>query len=137
MSTTAGRVFTGLTRSALSRGIFNHHGTSTVRLNSVRSLAVSLQRTAKSTDDDEKVKYEPIKFSTSKASHKTWRVERSMGSQYQKPWWKVLPVSVFGISFLLWCALRRESDIDATLETHLYERLPGLLPDEEEKDNSS
>ncbi|XP_030255280.1 ubiquinol-cytochrome c reductase complex assembly factor 4 isoform X2 [Sparus aurata] len=137
MSTTAGRVFTGLTRSALSRGIFNHHGTSTVRLNSVRSLAVSLQRTAKSADDEEEVKSEPIKFSTSKASHKSWRVEGSMGSQYQRPWWKVLPVSLFGMIFLLWCALRKESDIDSKLEENLYERLPGLLSDGEEADDSS
>uniref|UniRef100_A0A671WJM5 Ubiquinol-cytochrome c reductase complex assembly factor 4 n=1 Tax=Sparus aurata TaxID=8175 RepID=A0A671WJM5_SPAAU len=83
--------------------------------------SVSLQRTAKSADDEEEVKSEPIKFSTSKASHKSWRVEGSMGSQYQRPWWKVLPVSLFGMIFLLWCALRKESDIDSKLEENLYE----------------
>lgn len=77
----------------------------------------------------------PIKFSTSKASHRTWKVERSMGSRFQKPWWKVLPLSVLAIGFLLWCILREESDIDQALEKKLYEHLPSLLTniDEEEE----
>ncbi|XP_051274818.1 protein ccsmst1 isoform X2 [Dicentrarchus labrax] len=132
MSTTAGRVFGGL-----SRGIFVHSAASTVRLNGVRSLAVSLQRTAKSTDDDQEVKNEPIKFSTSKASFRTWKVDRSLGSQYKRPWWRVLPFSLLTASFLLWCALREETDIDAELEKHLYERIPSLLSDEEEEQDKS
>ncbi|XP_040885088.1 protein CCSMST1 isoform X2 [Toxotes jaculatrix] len=135
MSTTAGRVFSGLTRVSCSRGILIHN--STVRLNSVRSLALSSQRPArskKSTAEGEQVNNEPIKFSTSKASHRTWKVDRSMGSQFQRPWWKVLPISLFGTGFLLWCALRSETDIDAQLEKQLYEHLPGLLSEEEEKE---
>ena len=77
---------------------------------------------------------EPIKFSTSKASHRTWRVDRAMGSQYQRPWWKVLPVSLVSLGFLLWCALRRETDVDAALQRELYEHLPGLLKDEEDEE---
>ncbi|XP_070783636.1 ubiquinol-cytochrome c reductase complex assembly factor 4 isoform X2 [Enoplosus armatus] len=134
MSPTAGRVFTGLTRVAFSRGIFIRNTTSTVRLNSVRPLALSSQRLAAPTDDKE-VNNEPIKFSTSKASHRTWKVDRSMGSQFERPWWKVLPISLFCTSFLLWCALRNETAVDTHLEKELYEHLPGLLSDQEEEQN--
>ncbi|XP_035521148.1 protein CCSMST1 isoform X2 [Morone saxatilis] len=133
MSTTAGRVFAGVRR----RGVFIHSAASTVRLNGVRFLAVSLQRTAKSTDDDQEVKNEPIKFSTSKASYRTWKVDRSLGSKYKRPWWRVLPISLLTISFLLWCALREETDIDAQLDKKLYEQLPSLLSDEEEEQDKS
>uniref|UniRef100_A0A8B9LA96 Si:ch211-231f6.6 n=1 Tax=Astyanax mexicanus TaxID=7994 RepID=A0A8B9LA96_ASTMX len=68
---------------------------------------------------------QPIKFSTSKGSHRTWRVERSMGSTHQRPWWKVLPFSIMCVSFVLWCFLRKESDVDKALEKQLYEHLPG------------
>ncbi|CAL8283447.1 unnamed protein product [Merluccius merluccius] len=85
-------------------------------------------------DDGVPTNEEPIKFSTSKASHRTWRVDRAMGSQYQRPWWKVLPVSLLSLGFLLWCALRRETDVDVALQRELYEHLPGLLKDEEEEE---
>ncbi|KAM3592023.1 uncharacterized protein V6R79_011716 [Siganus canaliculatus] len=138
MSATTRRLFTGLTCAAFRRGIFSYNATSTVRpLNNVRSLALSSHKSAKSTDDNAEVNHEPIRFSTSKASHKTWRVEGSMGSQFQRPWWKVLPVSLFTISFLLWCALRKETEIDGKLEQNLYKHLPGLLSDEEEEENKT
>uniref|UniRef100_A0A8C5EF48 Si:ch211-231f6.6 n=1 Tax=Gouania willdenowi TaxID=441366 RepID=A0A8C5EF48_GOUWI len=86
---------------------------------------------------EEQVNDEPIKFSTSKASHRTWNVESSMGSQYSRPWWKVLPVSLVFISFLLWCVFREETEIDAQLEKKLYEHLPGLLPDEEDTESQN
>nr|XP_019938803.1 PREDICTED: protein CCSMST1 [Paralichthys olivaceus] len=130
MSTTAGRVLSGVTR------VFFSHS-SGVRVNSVRSIALSSQRAAKSTrptdEDAEEVKNEPIKFSTSKASHRTWKVDRSLGSQHQRPWWKVLPISLVLTGFLLWCVARKETDIDAQLDKQLYEHLPGLLSDEEEE----
>ncbi|KAM3859562.1 G-protein coupled estrogen receptor 1-like [Diretmus argenteus] len=69
------------------------------RLSSVRSVTLAAQRWSKPEDGEENK--EPIRFSTSKASHRTWRVERSLGSQFQRPWWKVLPISLFGICFLL------------------------------------
>ncbi|XP_039991457.1 protein CCSMST1 isoform X2 [Xiphias gladius] len=127
MSTTAGRVFNGLTRVSFRRGTLIHN--STVRLNTVQSLSLSSQRPT----HDKEVNNEPIRFSTSKASHRTWKVDRSMGSQFERPWWKVLPISLFATGFLLWCALRDETDIDAQLEKQLYEHLPGLLSDEEEE----
>ncbi|XP_010734617.2 ubiquinol-cytochrome c reductase complex assembly factor 4 isoform X1 [Larimichthys crocea] len=135
MSTTAGRFLGALTRTAFSRGgIFIHNATSTVsRANGVRTLALSSQRSAQSTDDDKAVKNEPIKFSTSKASHRTWKVDRAMGSQFQRPWWKVLPISLLATSFLLWCVLREETGVDEQLNKHLYEHLPSLLSDEEEE----
>ncbi|XP_022599219.1 protein CCSMST1 isoform X2 [Seriola dumerili] len=129
MSTTAGRVFSGLTR--LSRGISIHN--SNVRLNSVRSLALSSRRPARSQRPTDEVNNEPIKFSTSKASHRTWKVDHSMGSQFERPWWKVLPVSLVAIGFLLWCVLREETDIDSELQKQLYEHLPGLLSEETEE----
>ncbi|XP_018537305.1 protein ccsmst1 [Lates calcarifer] len=139
MSTAAGRIFTGLTRLSFSRRILIH--SSTVRgLNGARSLALSSQRPARSkrpAGDEEGVNNEPIKFSTSKASHRTWKVDRSMGSQFEIPWWKVFPISLLGIGFLLWCSLRQESDIDAQLEKQLHEHLPGLLSDEEEEQDQN
>ena len=103
-----------------------------IRLNGVRFLTLTSQRLAKSEDGDKEVNNEPIKFSTSKASHRTWKVDRSMGSQFERPWWKVLPVSLIFTGFLLWCALRGETNIDVQLEKELYEQLPGLLSDEEQ-----
>uniref|UniRef100_A0AAQ4R6Z5 Ubiquinol-cytochrome c reductase complex assembly factor 4 n=1 Tax=Gasterosteus aculeatus aculeatus TaxID=481459 RepID=A0AAQ4R6Z5_GASAC len=78
------------------------------------------QASAESKDGDKEVN-EPIKFSTSKASHRTWKVESSLGSQYERPWWKVLPISLGLTGFLLWCALRAQTDIDVELEKHLFE----------------
>lgn len=105
------------------------------RLNSVRSLTLSCQRTARSKtpNDNTEVNNEPIKFSTSKASHRVWKVDRTMGSQFKRRGFNVLPFSVLGIVFLLWCALRGETNIDGQLEKRLYEHLPGLLPEEEEE----
>ncbi|XP_076616337.1 ubiquinol-cytochrome c reductase complex assembly factor 4 [Chaetodon auriga] len=137
MTTTVGRVLTGLTRAAFSRGVFIHSAPSTVRLNSVRSLPLSSQRSAKSTDVDKEVNDEPIKFSASKASHKVWKVDRSLGSQHQRPWWKVLPISLFGIGLLLWCALREETDIDAQLNQHLLKHLPGFLSDDDDEEEEN
>ncbi|KAA8581704.1 ubiquinol-cytochrome c reductase complex assembly factor 4 isoform X2 [Etheostoma spectabile] len=135
MSTTAGRVFSSLTRVAFRRGILIHEAnvTPTVRPNGVRFLTLSSQRLAESKDGDKEVNDEPIKFSTSKASHRTWKVNRSMGSQFERPWWKVLPISLIFTSFLLWCTLRGETDIDVQLERELYEQLPGLLSEEKEQ----
>lgn len=100
-------------------------------LKNVRALALTDQGWARSNKpaDDEVDK--PIKFSTSKASHRTWNVERSLGSQEQRPWWKVLPISLATFGFLLWCTFRSQSEVDEQLEKQLYEQLPGLLSDEE------
>lgn len=126
-------VFARLTRVALSRGTFIHSGAATVRLHSVRSLALSSQLSCKSKQSaDDEVKSKPMKFSTSKASHRTWRVDRSMGSQYERPMWKVVPISLLATAFLLWCAFRDETDIDAALEKQLHEHVPSVLSNEED-----
>ena len=61
-----------------------------------------------------------------------------MGSTHQRPWWQVLPFSILGVSFILWCFFRKESEIDQALEKQLFEHLPGLLTvmeeEEEEKE---
>lgn len=137
MSTTAGRVFTGLIRAASSREISYHRTSAVSRLSGVRALSLSSQRAARPIDDDAEVKDEPIKFSTSKASHRTWKVDRSLGSQYERPWWKVLPISLLGTVFLLWCALRTETNVDAQLEKQLNEQLPSLFSDEEDEEDKS
>lgn len=98
-----------------------------LRVTSIRLLTLSSRPSAKSTDDSA-VKDEPIKFSTSKASHKIWKVHGSMGSQFEQPWWKVLPVSLFCISFILWCTLRSETDVDRNLYENIFE-----LSDEEKE----
>uniref|UniRef100_A0A3Q3IH05 Uncharacterized protein n=1 Tax=Monopterus albus TaxID=43700 RepID=A0A3Q3IH05_MONAL len=63
---------------------------------------------------------EPMKFSTSKGSHSAWKVN-SMGSQHAQPLRRVLSVSLLFSAFLLWCALRGETDIDAQLGKELTE----------------
>ncbi|XP_040031884.2 ubiquinol-cytochrome c reductase complex assembly factor 4 [Gasterosteus aculeatus] len=131
MSSPTGRVFAGLMRASLGRAVFLHKAAPISGVNPVRPLALSSQALAESKDGDKEVN-EPIKFSTSKASHRTWKVESSLGSQYKRPWWKVLPISLGLTGFLLWCALRAQTDIDVKLEKHLFERLPGLLSDDVE-----
>lgn len=58
-----------------------------------------------------------------------------MGSQFQRPWWKVFSISLFGTALILWCMLREHSDIDTQLEMQLTEHLPNLFSDEEEEDD--
>uniref|UniRef100_A0A8C7EG14 Protein CCSMST1 n=1 Tax=Nothoprocta perdicaria TaxID=30464 RepID=A0A8C7EG14_NOTPE len=65
----------------------------------------------------------PLHFSGSKASPRVWSVSRSMGSDHERPWGKVLPVSLLGAALLLWCALRNSSEIDERLEAVFSERL--------------
>ncbi|XP_061611720.1 ubiquinol-cytochrome c reductase complex assembly factor 4 isoform X2 [Phyllopteryx taeniolatus] len=102
---------------------------------SARPLSVSHRLLAKpekpGEDAQEGVNNEPVRFSISKASHRTWKVDRSLGIQYKRPWWKVVPLSVIAVGFLVWCALREETDIDAQLEKELYQHLPGLVSNEE------
>lgn len=107
------------------------------RLNRKRLLTLSSQVAAKPTDDEMETKSEPIKFSTSKASPTKWKVNQSLGSHHQRPWWNALPIAVVFISVLLWCCLREETDIDEKLGEHLLNKLPGLLPDEEEDENKT
>ncbi|XP_072536272.1 ubiquinol-cytochrome c reductase complex assembly factor 4 [Salminus brasiliensis] len=110
----------------------------------VRALTVTSHCFAKSqrSSSGEEVDEElprPIKFTTSKASHRTWKVERSMGSTHQQPWWHVVPFSMVIGGFLLWCVFRKDSEVDQDLEKKLFERLPGLLTvmgeDEEDDDD--
>ncbi|KAM7370946.1 hypothetical protein PAMP_010454 [Pampus punctatissimus] len=136
MYVTSGRLFTGLTRAAVSRGIFLNDVTTTARLNSVRSLTLSCQKPATSErrSHTEEVNNEPITFSTSKASHRMWKVKRSMGSQFKRRGRNVLPISLLGTIFLLWCVLRGETDTDGRLEKMLDHHLPGLFSDEDEEE---
>uniref|UniRef100_A0A8C9F2U1 Protein CCSMST1 n=1 Tax=Pavo cristatus TaxID=9049 RepID=A0A8C9F2U1_PAVCR len=60
-----------------------------------------------------------IPFSASKASPRVWSVSQSMGSDYQRPWVKVLPLSLLCSGLLLWCAFREKTEIDERLEALL------------------
>ncbi|XP_009707014.1 PREDICTED: protein CCSMST1, partial [Cariama cristata] len=51
-----------------------------------------------------------------KASPRVWSVGRSMGSDHERPWLKVLPLSLLCTGLLLWCAFREETDVDERLE---------------------
>ncbi|XP_061611722.1 ubiquinol-cytochrome-c reductase complex assembly factor 4 isoform X4 [Phyllopteryx taeniolatus] len=134
MYATMAHVCTGLTSKTFSRAastLFRHVCVS----KSARPLSVSHRLLAKpekpGEDAQEGVNNEPVRFSISKASHRTWKVDRSLGIQYKRPWWKVVPLSVIAVGFLVWCALREETDIDAQLEKELYQHLPGLVSNEE------
>ncbi|XP_071248299.1 ubiquinol-cytochrome c reductase complex assembly factor 4 [Salvelinus alpinus] len=134
-----GRVLSSLSHYSLCRGIVIDGIKTKLRLNHIRTLCLTshcLAKSKKPADEDDEEFSQPIKFSSSKASHKTWNVDQSLGSKYQRPWWKVLPISLLGVSFLLWCALRGETVIDEQLEKNLYEQLPGLLSDEEQSKSS-
>ncbi|XP_067234667.1 protein CCSMST1-like [Chanodichthys erythropterus] len=131
-----------LSRLSLGHNVFTSRRTVNLRPCATRMLSITSQLCAKSRkppddDDDDKAVSKPIKFSTSKASHRTWNVDRSLGSNYERPWWKVLPISLFGVAFLLWCAFRKETELDESLEKNLYEHLPGLLSDEEQEEVKS
>ncbi|KAA0705032.1 Protein ccsmst1 [Triplophysa tibetana] len=97
------------------------------------SMTSQLHAESRKPPDNNEETPNPIKFSSSKASHRTWNVDRSLGSTYKRPWWKVMPISIIGMGFLLWCVFRKESKIDESLEKNLYEHLPDLLSDEEEE----
>ncbi|XP_067100607.1 protein CCSMST1-like [Osmerus mordax] len=134
----AGYVVSRLAQYSLCRATRIDAISTSLRLNHSRTLTLTSQKSAKTKnpaaddDDDDKVDSQPIKFSTSKGSHKTWNVDKSLGSRYERPWWRVIPISIGCIAFLLWCVLRGETDIDEQLERHLNEHMPGLIPEEDE-----
>ncbi|XP_015215468.2 ubiquinol-cytochrome c reductase complex assembly factor 4 [Lepisosteus oculatus] len=121
-------LFCNVRIKCLYRGVFICNPHRCARYDSLKALCTTppKSRTSPPADGDQ-----PIKFSTSKASHRTWTVDKSLGSEHQKPLWKVLPLSLLGISLLVWCFFREETEIDRQLEKNLYEYLPGLLPQPE------
>nr|XP_009665619.1 PREDICTED: protein CCSMST1 [Struthio camelus australis] len=58
----------------------------------------------------------PVPFSASRASPRVWSVSRSMGSDHERPWGKVLPLSLLCAGLLLWCVFRDKTEIDERLE---------------------
>ncbi|XP_053326890.1 protein ccsmst1 [Spea bombifrons] len=73
---------------------------------------------------------QPLPFSTSQASHKRWTVAKSLGSEQQRPMWKVISISAFVAILLIWAVFRKETDIDETI----YKPINQLLPDDETDD---
>ncbi|XP_062036522.1 ubiquinol-cytochrome c reductase complex assembly factor 4 [Lepus europaeus] len=67
----------------------------------------------------------PIQFSCSGASPARWTVAQSLGRQQQRPWWKVLPLSLSLMLLVAWCFLRPESGADVWLQRVLDGEEPG------------
>lgn len=63
----------------------------------------------------------PIQFSGSKATPVRWTVEHSLGKQQQRPWWKVLPLTLTIVALIIWCYRREESPTDQWLRQVLEE----------------
>ncbi|MEE6498247.1 hypothetical protein FKM82_003013 [Ascaphus truei] len=80
----------------------------------------------------------PLTFSSSKGSHRQWTVEQSFGSDYQRPLWKVLPLSLLLGSILIWAAFREETHLDEAIFKPI-EQLQEIKEDgtEETKKNGS
>ncbi|XP_053229533.1 pseudouridylate synthase TRUB2, mitochondrial isoform X2 [Podarcis raffonei] len=80
---------------------------------------------------------QPLSFRNSHAHPRKWSVAQSMGSDHQKPVWRVVLICVSGMAFLAWCALRRKTDIDRLLEDAMEEDSPEqdsqTLPSEQGK----
>nr|XP_054762618.1 ubiquinol-cytochrome-c reductase complex assembly factor 4-like [Lytechinus pictus] len=96
----------------------------------------SMQSNKKSNvEEAEEEPDKPYSFSKSKAAH--WTVDRSFGSQYSRPWWKVAPVSLSLFALVAWIFLRSETDLDRQLDIKLSERLPDLFPPPETESNET
>lgn len=80
------------------------------------------QSAAKGEEEDDPER--PVKFSTSKASPSRWTVEHSLGKKHQRPWWRVLPISLSLMILLLWCVVREETGTDSWLKQVLEEEEP-------------
>ena len=79
----------------------------------------------------------PIPFSSSKASPQVWSVNQSMGSDHQRPWVKVLPLSLLCSGLLLWCAFREKTEIDERLEVLLSDQFVDPLDAAQQSDAPS
>ncbi|XP_075686424.1 ubiquinol-cytochrome c reductase complex assembly factor 4 [Rhinoderma darwinii] len=84
---------------------------------------------------EEKDDRKPLKFSTSKGSHRRWTVAQSFGSDYQQPLWKVLPLSLFLTGVLFWAFFREETEIDEILYRPVAELLGEVDKSEENNKN--
>ncbi|XP_008935313.1 PREDICTED: protein CCSMST1, partial [Merops nubicus] len=70
-----------------------------------------------------------IPFSASKASPRAWRVSQSMGSDHERSWMKVLPLSLLCTGLLLWCVFREKTEIDEQLEAVFSGQITDSLDD--------
>eukprot|EP00057_Strongylocentrotus_purpuratus_P000838 XP_001184408.1 PREDICTED: protein CCSMST1-like [Strongylocentrotus purpuratus] len=105
-----------------SASLASHFSTNSKHFNSKSNVEIPVEE-----EDPEK----PYSFSKSKAAH--WTVDKSFGSQYSRPWWKVAPLSLSLVALVAWIFLRSETDLDRKLEVNLSERLPDLFPPPEEE----
>lgn len=88
------------------------------------------QSAAKGEEEDDPDR--PIPFSTSKANPSRWTVEHSLGKEQQRPWWRVLPISLSLMILLIWCVVRDETGTDRWLKQVLEEEVPELSDPSEE-----
>lgn len=66
-----------------------------------------------------------------------WSVSQSMGSDYQRPWAKVLPLILLCSGLLLWCAFREKTEIDEQLEALLSGQIVDSLDAAQQSDAPS
>ncbi|XP_045676870.1 protein CCSMST1 [Phyllostomus hastatus] len=66
----------------------------------------------------------PILFSSSKAHPSRWTVEHSLGGERQRPWFRVLPLSLSLMALVVWCFFRQETGADRWLRQVLEEEVP-------------
>ncbi|KAM8776948.1 ubiquinol-cytochrome c reductase complex assembly factor 4 [Rhynchonycteris naso] len=74
--------------------------------------------------EEEDDPHRPILFSSSKANPSRWTVEHSLGKRVQRPWWKVLPLSLPLMVLVIWCFFRPETSADHWLRQVLEEEVP-------------
>ncbi|KAM5328956.1 ubiquinol-cytochrome c reductase complex assembly factor 4 [Glossophaga mutica] len=65
----------------------------------------------------------PILFSSSKAHPSRWTVEHSLGGERQRPWFRVLPLSLSLMALVVWCFFRQETGADLWLTQVLEEEV--------------
>ncbi|XP_039630953.1 protein CCSMST1 [Polypterus senegalus] len=79
----------------------------------------------------------PLKFSGSKADPRYWKVEKSLGSNYLRAWWTVVPISILGLVTFFWCFSREEREVDQKLLTGMQDYWPNSLESVQDGSNGS
>ncbi|XP_018419883.1 PREDICTED: protein CCSMST1 [Nanorana parkeri] len=96
----------------------------------VAACSARMVHLKKHPDHKEEENSKPFMFSTSKASHRQWTVEKSLGSEHQRPLWKVLPISLLFTAVLIWAAFRKETKLDKIV----YRPISEVIGDTEKSD---
>lgn len=123
--------------SSSNRHLFGTSFAGCRQYNSTRAFSTAPHDQKSSLKEIENEEDGAIKFSTSKASGSVWSVEKALGGGHQKPWWKVLPLSLAAIAFLVWCILRKETEVDRIMGQTLSDHFPDLILSEAEPEEDA